>query len=155
MISRPRTHIAAASAALAIGMAASASASEVIQTRGILSRVAAAIETYETTTGERPDTPRDLGVVARIHGRNIPQEGGVPVDAWGSPLRYERTADAYRLYSAGGNRIDDGGRGDDLVAVSAATAGLRRANSIFPIALLVCIAPIAWAAIRRARRGLE
>lgn len=67
-----------------------------------LARLAVVLEQHRARHGQYPDT---LDAVAPD------LSGSLPLDPFtGEPYRYEPSVDRFQLYSAGPNRIDDGGR---------------------------------------------
>jgi hypothetical protein len=70
-----------------------------------LLRVAAALAVYRAEHGNYPDTLVDLpaSVIA-----------APSLDLFNGPILYKRTADGYLLYSAGPNRMDDGGSNERM-----------------------------------------
>lgn len=135
---------------------------EVRATLADLARIRGAVETHRASVGALPTDGRGLGVAARLYAPSVPQRGGLPVDAWGHPFRYAPGAEAespegapdFALYSFGPDGRDDGGRGDDLGRVPGVgmPREARRALEVFPVLVLVALAPLAWGLLRWARR---
>lgn len=83
----------------------------------------AALQTYQSTNGFYPTTEQGLqALVTRPSVEPIPERWfkfmeSVPKDPWASPYVYRcpgiKNPDSFDLYSAGPNRTDDNGAGDD------------------------------------------
>lgn len=128
-----------------------------------VSALRAAIETHQKATGALPANTRQLGTVARLYAPGLPLQSEVPLDGWQRPVVYRPPAaegGAFTLYSMGENGVDDGGEGDDIGGPEAETAhrqqlGVERALQLLPLAAVLVLGPLAFAAIRAARRGIR
>lgn len=69
------------------------------------------LELYRDQHGRYPSTSEGLEV---LKSEGYVMGSGFGVDVWGSDLMYESKNGTTRLYSAGRNRIDENGRGDDV-----------------------------------------
>lgn len=121
-----------------------------------------ALERHQAATGVLPLDPKQLAVIARLYAPSTPIPRGSPVDGWDRPFVYRAAAESelgYVLYSVGANGRDESGQGDDVGARPSSQSapvsqGVERAVQLLPVLSLVVVAPIGWAFIRSARRGL-
>ena len=121
-----------------------------------------AIDRHFADTNEWPQDVAHVGVVTRMRAPEVPLSQGDAVDAWGNRYVYHLHAPgadpAYEIYSIGKDGIDEAGGGDDVVSrqtidVKAYPELYKPALELFPVALLLVFGPIAWAAIRMAKRA--
>ena len=127
-----------------------------------LGALTAAIARHQAATGDLPRDPEQLAVVARLYAPSNPIRRGSAVDGWKRPFVYrpaEESEQGYVLYSVGADGRDESGAGDDMAARPSskpvpANQGVEKAIQMLPMLSLVVVAPIGWAFIRSARRGL-
>ena len=142
---------------------ASAEQPAVVKTLTLLTNVRSAIDRHQRNTGQLPKSATEVGTAVRIYLPGIAQRQGVPVDAWGKPLRYQPPAEPggdYVLYSVGKNSVDEQAGGDDVESRTQLNrdlySDLRQvpggAVRLLPALLVLAVAPFAWAAIRWAKR---
>jgi general secretion pathway protein G len=83
-------------------------------TRADLETLRRGVETYKAATGRLPEKLSELPVV---RDKKVRLKEGFPVDQWGWPIHYEKTAGTYKLYSNGKDGKPGGiGSAADLVA---------------------------------------
>ncbi len=71
-------------------------------TRASIAAVSTAIDLYEVDTGRRPSSIQDLLRDPGAPNWNGPYiRGGVPLDAWGTPLEYRVSGGSFVVVSAG------------------------------------------------------
>jgi hypothetical protein len=73
------------------------------------------LERYRVESGSYPESAEQLTQASPAHPDGYLPGRRIPLDGWGRPLRYERTAQAWRSWSVGANGIDEGGAGDDVL----------------------------------------
>ena len=122
-----------------------------------IQRLRETVAAHQKAVGELPDSASHLGALTRLYTSGTPLLGGVPIDTWGRALLYrhdDTLVEGYVLYSAGPNGLDDAGLGDDLGArkAHAVSPSVRRAQQLLPVVVLVTVGPLAFAAIRSAKR---
>jgi hypothetical protein len=154
-----------AAAALLAPIPARAAASPVEETLADLERIHRAVAQHRQNTGQYPANAAELSTVVLLYARGVAMDGAAPADHWGRRLVYRlRGGDAqpaYELYSLGQNGVDDAGLGDDVVDPARLDRrlypGLRRAERgalrLFPLLLMLVLAPIVVALLRAARRS--
>ena len=138
----------------AIGQALPRESFETLERIGRLRDTVAA---HQKAVGGLPDSASHLGALTRLYTSGTPLEGGVPIDAWKRALIYrldDTAAEGYVLYSPGPNGLDEAGEGDDLGArkANAVSPSVRKAQQLLPVVVLVTVGPLAFAAIRSAKR---
>lgn len=160
-----RLALGLAAAALLAPVPARADASQVERTLADLERIHRALAQHRRNTGQLPANGAELGTVVQLYARGVPLDGATPADHWGRRLAYRLRGDGaepgYELYSLGRNGVDDAGLADDVVSAAQLDRrqypGLMRAERgalrIFPLLLIIVLAPIAFAILRAAKRS--
>lgn len=101
----------------AVPFAPPSNVGDALETQASLVVISRHLEAFQDAHGRYPSAAEGLAALAG--GSKSSPSGSFPeTDSWGSRWIYrlpaERSGDSADLYSAGLNRIDDAGRGDDL-----------------------------------------
>lgn len=84
-----------------------------------LANLSQAVELYRQDNGDIPTETQGLAVLV---SSSRPLLDRLPNDPWGAPYIYRRTASkpGFEIHSAGRNKRDEGGAGDDLTSAAKA-----------------------------------
>ena len=99
----------------------------------------------------------------RLHAQAVPTPRSIPIDPWENPYVYRTdpgVEGGYTLHSFGKNGQDDALGGDDVVNRAQVDVKIYPelyggALQIFPLAVMVVLAPILWAVLRAAKRASQ
>ena len=87
-------------------------------TQASLRALRGGIGVYRAVNGGLPGALAELVATSESWPNGFLSSTSLPLDGWGSPFHFElaESGDAYRLWSAGPDGVDQGGEGDDVLA---------------------------------------